>query len=200
MVVNTMAECGGLQYYLFFLIALLLGSVFYSLKLRQTLKIREESEISLVKEAYSHPVSGLPNRKNIDIMVSEQIHRVHRHAQSFLVTVIRVKNYNDISIRSKTVADEFISEAANRIVDTVRDEDMVAHVSDNTFIILFNEYLQESNYDIIFQRLNNAFEDKYQVEVNKSLEYEITLGHSQYPNNGTDSDILINEAIRQALK
>ena len=195
-----MAEIPGLQYYLFVLVALLLGSIIYNLKQKLAMKKREKTETALVKEAYFHPISELPNRKNIDIMMTEQIHRVHRRAQSFLVVVIRIKNYNDISIRSKTAGAEFISEAGSRIVDTVRDEDMVAHITDNTFAILFNEYLEENNYDIIFKRLKNVFQDAYQIELNKSLTYEIGIGHSQYPDNGTDSEALINEAIRQALK
>ena len=87
MVVTTMTEIPGLQYYLFVVVALLLGSILYNLKQKLAMKKREASETALVKEAYFHPISELPNRKNIDIMVTEQIHRVHRRAQSFLIVV-----------------------------------------------------------------------------------------------------------------
>lgn len=200
MVVTVMAEIPGLQYYLLVLVALLLGSILYNLKQKFALKKREDTETALVKEAYFHPISELPNRKNIDIMVTEQIHRVHRRAQSFLIVVIRVKNYSDVNIRSKSESNEFISEAGTRVIDTVRDEDMVAHISDNTFAILFNEYLDEDNYEILFKRLKNIFKDKFQITKNKSLMYDIGFGHSQYPDNGTDGDTLINEAIREALR
>ena len=200
MVVTLMAEIPGLQYYLFVVVALLLGSVLYNLKQKLALKKREESETALVKEAYFHPISELPNRKNIDIMITEQIHRVHRRAQSFLVVVIRIKNYSDVNIRSKSEGNEFISEAATRVIDAVRDEDMAAHISDNTFAILFNEYLEEDNYEILFKRLKNVFKDEFQITENKNLMYDIGFGYSQYPDNGTDGDTLINEAIREALR
>ncbi len=200
MVVTTMNEIAGLQYYLFALMALLLGSIFYNLKQKFALKKREESETALVKEAYFNPISELPNRKNLDIIIGDQIHRVHRRAQTFLIAIVRIKNYNDLNIRSKSDGAEFISEAGSRIIDAVRDEDMVAHISDNTFAILFNEYLEEDNYNIIFKRLTNVFKDAYQIRIDKSLMYDIALGYSQYPDNGTDSDILITEAIHQALR
>ncbi len=200
MVVITMAEIAGLQYYLFVIVALLLGSVIYNLKQRLAMKKREATETALVKEAYFHPISELPNKKNIDIMITEQIHRVHRRAQSFIIVIIRIKNYNDINMRSKSEGDEFISEAGTRVVDSVRDEDMVAHITDNTFAILFNEYLEEENYEILFKRLKNVFKDKFQITENKSLMYDIGFGYSQYPDNGTDGDTLVNEAIHQALK
>lgn len=200
MVVTTMAEIAGLQYYLFFLVALLLGSVFYNLKQKLAMKKREDSETALVKEAYFNPISELPNRKNIDIVINEQIHRVHRRAQSFLVAVIRIKNYNDVNIRSKSEGDEFISEAGTRVVDSVRDEDLVAHISGNTFAVLFNEYLEEDNYEVIFKRLRNTFKDEFRVKADKSLKYQVSVGYSQYPDNGTDGDTLLTEAIHKALE
>ncbi len=195
-----MPELDGLQYYLFFLIAVLLISVFFNLKLRYKMKSREESEMLLVKEAYFNPITELPNKKNIEIIIAEQIHRVHRHADSFIIAVVRIKNYNDVNLRSKTIGDEFINEAGSRLVDCVRNEDMVAHISDNNFVILFNEYLKEDNYEIVFTRIKEALSEKYQVDEKKSLEYKIGFGYSRYPDNGTDSDTLINEAIHQALK
>ena len=195
-----MAEIPGLQYYLFVLVALLLGSLLYILKQKIAMKKHADTETALVKEAYFHPISELPNRKNIDIMITEQIHRVHRRAQSFLIVVIRVKNYNDVNARSKNEGDEFISEAGTRIVDSVRDEDMVAHISNNTFAILFNEYLEEDNYEILFKRLKNVFKDEFQVTEKKYLMYDIGFGYSQYPDNGTDGDTLIIDATNKALK
>ncbi len=200
MAVKTMTEIVGLQYYLLVLIALFLGSIFYNLKQRNAIKRREENETALVKEAYFHPISELPNRRNVDIMINEQIHRVHRHAQAFLVAVVRIKNYNEINLRSKKIGDEFISEAGTRVLDAVRNEDFVAHISDNTFLVLFNEYLEEDNYDIIFKRLKGIFKDIYKVDEKKILGYEISIGYSQYPENGTDGETLITEAIHKALK
>lgn len=195
-----MAELGVSQYLLFFLIGVILVSVFFNLKQRYAIKARDERETALVKGAYFHPISELPNRKNIDIIVGEQIHRVHRHATSFIIAVIRIKNYNEVDIRSKTIGNEFITEAGTRLVESVRNEDMVAHISDSNFAILFNEYLQEDNYDIVFNRIKEAFHDKYYIDEKKSFDYKIGFGYSRYPDDGTDSNTLITKAINNALK
>ena len=195
-----MAEIPGLQYYLFALLVLLLGSIFYNLKQKFALKKRDASETALVKEAYFNPITELPNKKNLDIILEEQIHRVHRRAQSFIVAVVRIKNYNDINIRSKTLGDEFITEAGSKLVDAVRDEDLVAHISESNFALLFNEYLEEENYDIVSNRIKSIFKDSYRVDEKKTLKYEIGIGKSVYPNDGTDGDTLITEAIHGALR
>ncbi len=200
MVVSVMAEIPGLQYYLFVLIVLLLGSIYYNLKQKLILKKREKAETALVKEAYFNPITELPNRKNLDIILEEQIHRVHRRAQSFLIAVIRIKNYNEINLRSKTLGDEFITEAGSKLVDAVREEDLVAHISESNFVLLFNEHLEEENYGIIFDRIKSIFKDRYQVDNKKTLAYDISIGKSEYPNDGTDGPTLITEAIHRALR
>ena len=197
---DKMAELGESQYFLFFLICVILISVFFNLKQRYAVKERDDKETALVKEAYFHPISELPNRKNIDIIIDEQIHRVHRHATSFIIAVIRVKNYNEVELRSKKIGDEFITEAGSRLVESVRNEDLVAHISDHNFAILFNEYLQEDNYNIVFSRIKDAFKEKYQLDENKSFDYTIGFGYSKYPDDGTDSYTLINKAVNKALK
>ncbi len=195
-----MDEIAGLQYYLFALVVLLLGSVFYNLKQRFAMKKREDSEMALVKEAYFNPITELPNRQNIDIVIDEQIHRVHRRAQSFLIAVIRIKNYNEVNLRSKKQGDEFITEAGSRLVDVVRDEDLVAHVSESSFVLLFNEYLTADNYDIVFDRVRDIFKETYQIDDKRTLKYEIGIGQAIYPNNGTDGATLITEATHQSLR
>jgi len=200
MVVKTMDEIAGLQYYLFALVVLLLGSVFYNLKQRFAMKKREDSEMALVKEAYFNPITELPNRQNIDIVIDEQIHRVHRRAQSFLIAVVRIKNYNEVNLRSKKQGDEFITEAGSRLVDVVRDEDLVAHVSESSFVLLFNEYLTADNYDIVFDRVRDIFKETYQVDDKRILKYEIGIGQAIYPNNGTDGATLITEATHESLR
>jgi len=195
-----MAELGGSQLLLFFLIGIVLVSVYFNFKQKYALKEKEDNETALVKEAYFHPISELPNRKNMDIIIREQIHRVQRHATSFIVAAIRIKNYNEVNIRSKTIGNEFITEAGTRLVESVRNEDMVAHISDSNFAILFNEYLQDDNYDIVFSRIKEAFLDQYYHDDKKSFEYIIGIGYSRYPEDGTDSDTLINKAVNNALK
>jgi len=196
--VTIMARCDLFQYSLFVLIALLLISVYFNLKQRRAIKQSEKNESLLVKKAYFNPITELPNRSNIDIVISEQICRAARHKKSFLVAVIRVINYHDIKLRSKERAEELIVEVSDRILDSIRNEDTLSHITENGFLIVFNEYLEEENSDILFNRINNAFKEKFQHDKG-TLEIKIAIGKSKYPDNATQAKGLINEATRQAL-
>lgn len=193
-----MVGCDGLQYFLFFLIAMLLVSVYFNLRQRRFTKQHEEQSSSLIKKAYFDSVTELPNRNNIDIVISEQISRASRHKKSFLITAVKVMNYHDIKTRSEERAQELIVEAGNRILDSIRDEDMLSRITENGFIIVFNEYLEEENSDIILKRINDAFKERFQHDKG-TLEIKIAIGKSKYPDNAIQAEDLINEATRQAL-
>ena len=98
------------------------------------------------------------------------------------------------------MGDEFITEAGSKLVDAVREEDLVAHISESNFALLFNEHLEEENYGIIFDRIKSIFKDRYQVDNKRTLAYDISIGKSEYPNDGADGPTLITEAIHRALR
>jgi len=175
-----MSECDALEYYIFGLIALLLGSVFYNLKQKQELKNTKERDAILIKRAYFNPLTDLPNRRNLDIMLEEQIHRAKRREKGFLLAVVKLINYHDINLRSSALAKEFIIEAG--------------------FVILFNEYLEEDNYQILFDRIQNAFVDYLEINSKTRLNFKIHIGQAEFLKDATSGEGLINEATRRALK
>ena len=195
-----MLECQWLQYYLFSLITLLLASFFVNLKQYQKIKQKQNSESLLIKKAYFNPVTNLPNKANIEIVINKYIHRAHRHKKKFIVGVVKVLNFHDILLRSQAIGEEFIVEASIRIADSIREEDTLAHITDNGFLILCNEYMQEDNSDIIFDRIHNALSESFELNAKTILHFKVSIGKVVYPTTATTSEALINAATREALK
>ena len=179
---------------------LLLVSLYFNFRMYWTIKKQKENDNILIKNAYFNPVTELPNRTNIELLLGEQIDRALRHKQKFLVSALKVINYYDVQIRSQELADEFMLEASNRLLSSVRDEDIVGHISDDGFVIVFNEYLDEENYNIIVERIKKVFEKAPNIKTKYELEFKIQIGHTKYPNDGTDAVLLIDRAIHNALK
>ncbi len=195
-----MIEGEWFQYITALLALLLLISLYFNFKLSRTIKRHNQNDNVLIKSAYFDPLTELPNRANIELVLGEQIDRALRHNQTFLVTIVKIINYHDVKIRSKELADEFITEASDRLISSIRDEDIVGHLSDDGFIIVFNEYLDEANYDIIVNRIKTAFAEEPHMNTKYHIEYNISIGHTKYPNDGTDATLLIDRAIHNALK
>lgn len=170
--------------------------LYYIVRLRITIATIKQRKEKLIKEAYFNPVTNLPNKKNIKFVFNEQIDRTLRHNQSFSVLAIEINNYEKIKETSIELANKYMYEASNIILKSTRNEDLIAHVDDNVFIILFNEYLEGDNYQIVVNRIKKGFKEKPD---DIELEYDVSMGVSQYPVDGTDSDVLIEKAILGAV-
>jgi len=188
--------------YIVVVLTLLLGvSLYANFRLSKIIKqSRQESDL-LMKDVYFNPLSELPNRMNVEIVLSEQIERVHRHKQVFLVTALNVKNYVVLKEKySQKFADKLIREVSNRLLFLIRDEDVVGHIREDIFVIVFNEYLSEDNHQLILDRIETAFQEQFQVENQDAVTIEIAIGESKYPDDAKDAKALIDIAVKRALK
>ena len=184
-----MFEYGWVQYLIWGLGVLFLVSLYYNFKFLNTINRLNKNSASLIKSAYFNEVTELPNRENIDLVLSDQIDRAMRHNKSFLVTIVKIINYHEVKIRSKDLSDAYMLETSNRLLETVRDEDIVGHITEDGFIIVFNEYLEDNNVDIVLNRIRAAFKEKPHMNTKYNIEYKISLDNF---NNISIKDMISN--------
>jgi len=165
-----------------------------------TNKYTLENSQSLIKSAYFNSVTELPNLSNIELVISEQIDRARRHNKKFILTAMKVNNYADIKSESKEKADTYMHEAANRLLTLVRDEDIVGHIEEDVFLIVFNEYLEDGNYSKITERIESVFIGDPHLHTDGNIDFQVTLGCSEYPDHGVNVHSLIEHAKSAALK
>ena len=194
-----MHECESFLYYFYLLIALLifflgLSATFIYLYLQKRKEFfnYKANESALIKGAYFDPLTKLPNKLNIDTAVKEQIIRCARRNKSFFAAIIKIDSLNEIY--NPTIEQGIIIEATNRLLEVVRTEDLVGYILDGSFVIIFNEYLEETNLNTIFRRINNSFKREFLVD-NKIQKIKISTGIAKYPENAQNSHELINFAI-----
>ncbi len=75
-----------MMYIISVLVVLLFTSLYFNFHQSRTIKRYDENKSILIKKAYYNPVTELPNRSNIDIVISEQISRAHRHKKIFFIS------------------------------------------------------------------------------------------------------------------
>lgn len=163
-----------LLYALVGLIIISTGSIILNIIQRNTINNLRTHSQTLIKDAYFNPITSLPNEANFDILLKEQIDRAFRHKKSFLLAYIKLKHYQN---------DEDIKKAGDKLSESIRNEDALAHINYDEFVIIFNEYLEAQNYDIVLKRIIAAFP-----------KYSIRLGKAVYPNDGEDKKYLLKSA------
>ena len=87
-----MIGCEELNY---LLVAGLVFSVYMYIMQKNKLKGLHYTEADLIKRAYFDPLTGLPNKENINIILDDQIYRCERHDKSFYTAIVKINNLND---------------------------------------------------------------------------------------------------------
>lgn len=170
-----MIGCEELNY---LLVVGLVFSVYMYILQRNKFKSLDSTEADLIKKAYFDPLTGLPNKENINIVLDDQILRCQRHDKSFYVAVVKIDNLNDAAI----------AESGSRLFNSIRNEDIVGYISKGVFVIIFNEYLEEANAYIIFDRVHKAFEEEFIIN-DHSLNVSVKIEVNTYPEKSTVDEL-----------
>lgn len=188
-------EFGNYFYYLVALLILFFGLtitfIYLYIKKRNELIEYKSNESELIKAAYYDQLTKLPNKLNVNMVVKEQITRCIRHHKSFFTAIVKVDTLNEIYNTEMEKA--IIIETANRLSNAVREEDLVAYLLNGSFVIVFNEYLEEINLETIFRRISNSFKKELIVN-DKPQKIKISVGLAKYPQNAQTPNELINFA------
>jgi diguanylate cyclase (GGDEF)-like protein len=156
------------------LVAIASLSIVFNILQRRTISELNQRVEVLVQDAYYDPLTSLPNKNNFSIMIQEQIERAKRHEKSFLFMYIKLKHFKN---------EEDIKEKAKILSKCMRKEDFLAHIGEDEFVVLFNEYLEAENYEILIKRIVAAFP-----------KYTIRVGTSLYPIDAKDKKYLLQKA------
>ena len=175
-----MLEYDFYPYIVIALVAISTLSIIFNFLQRKTIAELKESARILIKDAYLNPITALPNDNNFSIVIKKQIDRAQRHEKTFLLIYIKLRYFK---------SDEDIINVGTKLAKSIRSEDYLAHIGEDEFVILYNEYLAAQNYEIVIKRIVKAFP-----------KYTIRIGTSVYPLDAVDKKYLVKKAIEDSQK
>lgn len=136
--------------------------------------------------AFHDALTGLPNRA----LLAERIGSVVAHARRvnfpfglFLIDLDNFKNINDTL--GHDVGDELLKIIAERLLGTMRDEDIICRLGGDEFLIVAEELKCATAADRIAHKLLRALSEPIVVN-NKRLDVTMSIGGALYPDHGTD--------------
>ena len=91
---------------------------------------RVEREAKLEFLAYHHPVTGLPNRVALGELLAERAGR----ADQLVAAMLPSRYYDFVSSRGREFAEELLCAIANRLVDLLPADALVAQLGDQSFL------------------------------------------------------------------
>jgi diguanylate cyclase (GGDEF)-like protein/PAS domain S-box-containing protein len=148
------------------------------------------AEQRIERLAHYDTLTGLPNRILLNERMAESIALARSRLESLAVMVIDIDKFRNINDTfGRTIGDELLVELAERIRSLAREEDIVARVGDDTFVmVLTGADISEASRGA--QALLDLLAGAFRIG---QLELVVTptIGIALFPTHGTDIDTLI---------
>lgn len=155
---------------------------------------RKALEERLERMAYYDPLTGLPNRRMLQIMATKAIARAGRegHTVALLyVDLVRFKRINDILGHS--AGDQVLREVANRFGGFVRATDTLARVGGDEFALLL---VSAGNVEAALapgKKIRESLARPFVID-NQTFHLDARIGIAAYPDHAISFDELLSHA------
>jgi diguanylate cyclase (GGDEF)-like protein/PAS domain S-box-containing protein len=152
---------------------------------------RKRAEEQSHHQAYHDALTDLPNRILFHDRLSLAILHAHRRKQILAVMFIDLdhfKNVNDTLGHSS--GDEVLVAAAERLKSCLREEDTVARVGGDEFLVLLSGITRDSDVGAMARKLLKILAEPFILK-KRELFLSASIGVGLYPNDGTDAETLV---------
>ncbi|WP_375748435.1 EAL domain-containing protein [Vibrio sp. HN007] len=159
------------------------------------ISLQKQSEAELIHMAYHDPLTDLPNRLKLSSQIEHEIHHAKRNGGQLATIFIDVDHFKHINdTYGHLIGDEVLCEVAERLEECVREEDTVARIGGDEFVVLIAGVSNIDSVMAVVSKLMSLFGT--QVELSNGKRHRLTgsVGISMYPDDGRDSDTLLRNA------
>jgi len=185
-----------------FLLILLSSAIRLNTTILESLNIRYQNEVAeqtIRFQAHYDDLTRLPNRRQFQATLKQELSRSSRHNRFgavFFIDIDRFKSIND-SLGHR-IGDELLVIAATRIQSRLRDEDSAARLSGDEFVTLIAELgsdYESASYRAtrIANEIRQLFETPFVIQ-KQELHLTTSIGIALFPKPGANAEDLIQYA------
>lgn len=148
-----------------------------------------------VREAAQHdPLTGLPNRALIFEYADHLIAAAQRSRKRGAVLFIDLDRFKPINdLYGHEIGDKLLQEAAQRLLECVRAEDLVGRLGGDEFVVVLPHADVEHPAVTVAQHVLETLSMPFEIDA-LELSISASVGISYFPQHGTDVDTLIHAA------
>lgn len=153
-----------------------------------------QSQERLLKLAFHHPLTGLPNRALFRDHLHEAAVRARRgghHAAVLFIDLDRFKKVNDSL--GHQAGDELLKQVAQRLRGAVREMDTVAHLGGDEFTVLLDDIQQPAQVQSVATKLLQLFDLPFTVS-ERELYIGASIGIAIFPDDSDNVEKLMEQA------
>jgi diguanylate cyclase (GGDEF)-like protein/PAS domain S-box-containing protein len=154
----------------------------------------KESEEHIRSLAYYDPLTNLPNRRLFTDRLGVAIAHAHRSQSRMAVMFVDLDRFKQINDSlGHAAGDALLQAVALRLLDAVREDDTVARMGGDEFVIMLSDVNELDSVVACARRITEAMAQTVQHE-HQALQVSCSIGISLYPDDGDDIETLLKNA------
>ncbi|HYB50590.1 MAG TPA: EAL domain-containing protein [Burkholderiaceae bacterium] len=153
-----------------------------------------ERDQKLHSLAYVDPLTGLPNRVAMQSLLAKELtnsERTKSMAAILFIDLDRFKQANDT--HGHAFGDRLLIQAANRIRNHVREDDIVARIGGDEFTVILSEVKTTREAASVARKLIQSLSRRFEIE-GQTIYTGASVGIAMYPDDGTGGAELLKMA------
>lgn len=140
-------------------------------------------------KAYHDELTGLPNRALFDDRLEQAIFHAKRHNTQVIILFLDIDHFKQINdTYGHDIGDSVINIFANRLRESTREEDTIARMGGDEFMIILENQIGRNN--IVPQKILDSMKEPLNI-VTKEIIITTSIGASIYPKDGVNAKELI---------
>lgn len=155
---------------------------------------RKAKEQKLAQLAHHDPLTNLPNRLLFSDRLSHSIAQASRTHSGLSVMYFDLDGFKEVNDTfGHDAGDELLKQVAKRVKSVIRKSDTAARIGGDEFTVILEGTRSTKDAEAVAQKLLEALSQPFMVD-SKQLHVTASIGISQYPDDGNDSESLVRNA------
>jgi diguanylate cyclase (GGDEF)-like protein len=176
----------------FVILAMLLGLIYQNANKEWRLNQLSHSSSALAQMANIDLLTGLPNRNVLNDRLMQSFKEADRAENMVAVLYVDLDYFKDINDGyGHAVGDQLLKRAADRLASLMREQDTIARVGGDEFIILLADIASNAQALVVAQKIVDGMKVPFNV-VDKALQLGASVGVAFYPTQETSPQLLIH--------
>ncbi len=156
--------------------------------------LKKEQEKVINNLAYYDGLTKLPNRTFFEERFHNKIASAKRRARGIALLFIDLDNFKTVNDTfGHLIGDKFLRDAASRLKNIIREEDIIGRFGGDEFTILIEDFATASNLARLASKIVETFNQPFQIDGNDFFS-GASIGISVFPENGNSYHDLMRAA------
>ena len=155
---------------------------------------KKKTEELIWQQANFDPLTGLPNRRMFHDRLDQDMKKAHRAGEPLALLFLDLDHFKEVNdTLGHSIGDLLLKEAANRLVNCVRESDTVARLGGDEFTVILGELDEPGCVERVVQDILHHLSEPFQL--GEEMAYITTsIGITLYPEDATEIDALLKNA------